>query len=89
MKHCIYESDLKNKKERFVCTEKNEDVIDFARIVNIFGSSSALICIVFCLTDSEDEGLLLTRISDVPFSIVSPTASTTTRVYSLSIKENL
>ena len=40
---------------------------------------------------TEDEGLLLTRISDVPFSIVSPTAlaTTTTRVYSLSIKENL
>src|SRR5689334_13424066 len=52
----------------------DDDVIDFAGIVNIFGSSSALICIVFCLTDSEDEGLLLTRISEFPFSIVSPTA---------------
>src|SRR6476469_4332906 len=56
--------------------EDDATVFDFAGIVNIFGSSSALTCIVFfCRIDSEKEDevlLLLTRIA-APFLLLSLT----------------
>src|SRR5919197_2748807 len=55
----------------------DEDVViafDFAVILNIFGLSTVLIFIVFCIRDEDDddEELLLTRISDVAFLVLPP-----------------